>query len=51
MVFFSLGFQGKGKFDRTIASKAKSKLIITIGLCLKNLNQKVESMKLNVVRP
>ena len=51
--FFSLGFQGKGnrQFDRTIPSKAKSKLIITIGLCLKNLNQKVDSMKLNFVRP
>ena len=52
--FFSLGFQGKGnrKFDRTIPSKTNIKLMITIGLCLKNLNQIVESIKLNgFVRP
>ena len=54
MVFFSLGFQGKGnkKFDRTIPSKTNVNLMIAIGLCLKNLNQIVESIKLNgFVRP
>ena len=54
MVFFSLGFQGKGnkKFDRTIPSKININLMIAIGLCLKNLNQIVESIKLNgFVRP